>query len=175
MAMPEWLPYVGSVTGCIGAVTGISGAIMGFVSYRRTGHLKALDLRLQLRKAEADLHDAVNGLPNLLEQANRSRANVSAAIGMYQSGQFKLWTEEYGKDTATIETMIQELPAAGATYSKMSHSDLESALVRVHVQQQKAQRLRDKYRAALAADDRTREQIQADARARVQAMRDGGR
>jgi len=43
MAAPNWVSYVGMVTG-------ISGAIMGYISYRRSGQIKALDLRLELAK-----------------------------------------------------------------------------------------------------------------------------
>jgi len=53
MAEPHWTAYVGIVTGAIGAVTGIAGAIMGFIGYRRSTAIKALDLRLDLRKGIA--------------------------------------------------------------------------------------------------------------------------
>src|SRR6266576_178116 len=50
--MNEWPPYVGVVTGIVGMITGVTGACLGYLGYRRSGRVKALDLRLELRKAE---------------------------------------------------------------------------------------------------------------------------
>jgi hypothetical protein len=41
---------LGSVTGIIGAITGPAGCILGVLSYRRSQQIKALYLRLELRK-----------------------------------------------------------------------------------------------------------------------------
>lgn len=59
MSDPDWLSYAG-------VITGIAGATMGYISYRRTGKMKTLDLRLELRKAVNDLRSSVESLPSLL-------------------------------------------------------------------------------------------------------------
>jgi hypothetical protein len=51
------MSFVGVITGVVGTVTGIAGAAMGYVGYRRSVKMKALDLRLELRKAENTLRD----------------------------------------------------------------------------------------------------------------------
>jgi hypothetical protein len=85
MADSTWLGYVGVVTGGIGAVTGISGAVMGYIGYRYSRSMKALDLRLQLRKDESDFRACVENLPALLDLAKQSRIRVLAATGLGRS------------------------------------------------------------------------------------------
>ena len=69
MADAVMLGYVGAITGVLGACTGIFGAVMGVVAYRRAGALKAIDLRLDLRRLDGDLTRAVKGLSGLLTYA----------------------------------------------------------------------------------------------------------
>ena len=78
--MPDfWLSIIGAVTGTIGAVTGIVGAILGYRGYRSSKNVKALDLRLELRRAESDLRAGVEELPGLMEHAKNSRMEVASA------------------------------------------------------------------------------------------------
>jgi len=50
MSDPAWLPYVGPVTGVIGMVAGVAGVWISVANYRRVSSMRALDLRLELRK-----------------------------------------------------------------------------------------------------------------------------
>jgi len=43
MVNPSWTDYVGAVAGVVGMLTGIFGAIMGYIGYRRSNQIKALD------------------------------------------------------------------------------------------------------------------------------------
>jgi len=166
MPDPSWLPYLGAVTGGVGAFTGIAGAIMGFVSYRRSGNIKALDLRLVLRKDQEILRRIVNELPPLIDRAKDSRLRMaSARTGGVTSGAIKYWNDEREIDLATAKSLQTQLPELDFDYSKLTHSDLESQIVAVHSRQLTATQLQQKYLAALAADDRAREQIEADMRA----------
>ena len=79
MPAPDWVSY-------LGAVTGLAGSVMGFISLRRSTTMKALDLRLELRKAEVDLLSLFRSLQPLLERAKLSRDRVNAARGMLRSG-----------------------------------------------------------------------------------------
>ena len=56
MTDPHWTSYVGMATGIVGAITGVSGAIMGYIGYRKSSQNKALDLRLELKKAVANIN-----------------------------------------------------------------------------------------------------------------------
>jgi hypothetical protein len=164
MSDPVWLSYAGALTGVVGAVTGISGAVMGYVAYRRSGELKALDLRLELRKSESELQRTVEELPARLEYAKKSHIAVASAIGMFGSGAFKRWDTDWQADLASVRSLPTELPPANFDYASASHSELEARLVAVHALRGKAAHIQEKYEAALAADDKEREHIRADHR-----------
>jgi hypothetical protein len=170
MPEPGWLNYVGAITGIIGAVTGVAGAIMGYISYRHSESLKALDLRLELRKAETDLRSTVQELSALLTRAKQSHTNVAAAMGLANSGAIALWMSGWQADHAAVRSLEGELPDANSDYSHAKHRELEAKLVGVHELGTRATRVRDKYLAELAADDADRAHIRADMRARTQAM-----
>jgi hypothetical protein len=75
-----------TVTGIVGAITGPAGSVLGWISYRRSQRVKALDLRLELRKQVSDLRAVVEALPDLLNQSRASRTAVNAAMGVLKSG-----------------------------------------------------------------------------------------
>jgi hypothetical protein len=99
MADSTWLSYVGVVTGLIGAITGVAVATMGFISYRRSGQMKAQDMRVELRKATNDLRTTVQNLIPLLESAKRSHTNIAAATGLGGSG--AVTGRQYGAKTGS--------------------------------------------------------------------------
>lgn len=167
MSDPTWVSYVGAVTGSIGAVTGIAGAVMGFIGYRRSGELKAIDLRLELRKTENSLRVLLANLPKLIEDANASRTAVFAATGRMGSGVSEMWFSDYQRDLEAAEALGKRLPEQNNSYDGYSHSDLESKLVLIDGILSEAGMLQKKYQASLAEDDAAREQIRADVRART--------
>ncbi len=170
MSDPIWLSYAGVITGTIGAITGIAGATMGYISYRRTGRMKALDLRLELRKSVNDLRSTVESLPSIMEQAKGSRISVLNARGLFRSSIMDQWNAELEKDISAVTLLKSELPDSSATFENLTHSGLEAKLVTVHATQSKAAGLREKYRTSLASDDKEREHIRADQRAHTPAM-----
>ena len=169
--MPEtaWLSYVGAITGVIGAVTGIAGAAMGFISYRKTGELKQLELRLELRRRLSDLHAVVDELPALLQRAKRSRTAVAAATGRRGSGAMQHWSETWQKDLDEAEKIVSEAPEAGETYKDMVLADLEGRLASLHSQHVRALSLRDQYVSELEADNKERDHLREDMRVQTQA------
>lgn len=169
MADSTWLSYVGVVTGLIGAITGVAVATMGFISYRRSGQMKAQDMRVELRKATNDLRTTVQNLIPLLESAKRSHTNIAAATGLGGSGALKQWQSDFKADLSAVELLESEVPDLNASYECLTHSELESKLVEVHSVQSKAMQLSKKYHATLAADDKEREHIRADVRVNTQA------
>jgi hypothetical protein len=166
VAEPHWAGYVGMVTGLIGAITGIAGAIMGYVSYRRSNRFKALDLRLELRKAVNDIHAEIPQLRELIDKANRSRRNVSAARGMRGSGRMGIWDDEIKADRGKIVKLSNRAPKPESNYHTMSEKELESELVTVHQLQGEIRSLRDKYSEAIRSDEEQSKQLREDERAR---------
>lgn len=71
MAEPAWITYAGAIGGIIGTVTGLAGCIMGYISYRRSEDFKSQELRINLKKSEAELHSIANELPNLINKGQR--------------------------------------------------------------------------------------------------------
>lgn len=164
MAEPHWTAYVGMATGILGAVTGISGAIMGYISYRRSNSIKALDLRLELRKAVNGIDADLSGLGKLMDYANKSRQRVAAATGKAQSGAMVLWDKEFGEDKAKLESLLGKAPSSSESYDCLSPTELESKLVAAHKLQGEISQLKGKYQASLAADDEERKEIREDMR-----------
>ena len=172
MPDPTWLSYVGAATGIFGSITGSAGLALGYIGYRRSQELKALDLRLELRKAESDLRASVQELPDLLQRSRQSRTAVSAARGMARTGAFEGWKAAWENDMAASTLLAGELPEANKDYHDTKHRDLESKLVEVHALAARASRLRGKYLGELAADDRERDHIREDMRVQTQARLD---
>jgi uncharacterized protein YukE len=173
MSDPILLNYIGGASGIIGAITGTVGAMMGYVSYRHSEQIKALDLRLELRKAENALRSIVRDLPSLLDDAKASRTNLSAVTGAQGSRAFTQWMENWEADNVTIESLIDKLLDRKETYAGFSSADLESRLVAAHSIELMATELRQKYQAALLADDERRKQIRPEIRGMSQGNLEG--
>jgi hypothetical protein len=154
--VPMTLGSINAVTGIIGAITGPTALVLAWISYRRWQQVKALDLRLELRKQASDVRAAVAELPDLLEQSRASRIAVLAGMGALQSG---TWKAELESDLYTAQALARELPNADEAYHRLKHRDLETKLVKVHAIAARATRLRNKYLRALASDDKEREHI----------------
>lgn len=166
MNIPTWLPLA---TGTIGAISGIIGSILGYKGYRRSQEMKALDLRLELRKADTDHRLTVEALVPLLRQARESRAEVLGALGTLRSGAFEAWVGQWQEDLKRAEAMLSGLPTTPSDYLGVNHRDLESRLVALHLERRLADGLRDKYREYLAWDAKQVDEIRADRRSEVQA------
>ena len=156
MAEPHWISYVSIVTGSVGAVTGIAGAIMGFVGYRRSNKLKALDLRLELRKAVCDAHITLRQSRELILAADQSRMAVLAARGLSQSGNMKSWKGEVEASNKKLVKLHERIPAEGIDYKTFGTSELESELVAVHRCKKEIEIIRDKYISAMHSDEESR-------------------
>lgn len=166
MSDPGWMGYVGMTTGVVGAITGVAGAIMGYVSYRRSNSLKSLDLRIELRKAVNVAQSSLQQLEKLIEYANKSREAVASAMGRFKSGMMEKWKKEVEADKNAVKLLFQNAPAADKSYDDLTPKELESTLVEVHRLQVQIDEIRNKYEAAVRADDEERKHIREDVRTR---------
>jgi hypothetical protein len=167
MLTPATLGIIGAVTGIVGAITGIAGFVLGWTNHRRLQQIKALDLRLELRKQVSDVRALVEALPDLLERSRASRSAVLAATGQLRTGAFEIWKAVLERDLKTAQALARELPEANETYQRSKYQNLETKLVEVHALAAKAARLHDKYLTELASDDKEREHIRAGSRLRL--------
>jgi hypothetical protein len=166
MFSPGTLGMIGAVTGIVGATTGLAGLVFSWINYQRAQQIKALDLRLELRKQVCEVRAVVDELADLLQRSRKSRLAVRAAKGSAQSGAVVGWIAEWESDLKAAHDLAREVPNSDETYQHSEHPSLETKLVEVHALATKAARLRDKYQKELASDDREREDIRADIRAR---------
>jgi hypothetical protein len=157
----DWLIYFGAITGTIGAITGITGAIVAGRAHRFTKQVKAQDLRMQLRTALVEYRLIVEALPPLIEYVSQSRQRVMSAKG--GGGNLHLWLEQQTKDLAAARTLEMGLPNSATTYYDLDPQALEDKIVALHRQRIEADRLKSKYEAELAADEKARAAIEDSA------------
>lgn len=165
MASPDWLSYLSLAFGVIGTVSGC-------LAYRRTGQLKTLDLRIELRRTDVDLRHLVLNLPAKLEYAKRSYRAASAASGSYHSGATKKWLCDFEDDLLTLKALEDRLPAADDDYQSKDSSSMESEIVKRHKLLVEARELAAKYAESVASDDKRRENIREDIRTAIKERKE---
>lgn len=158
MSAPAWLSYVGAVTGIVGTVVAIVGAIVAIVSYRRVAKIKALDLRLEVRKLETDVDHALSLLPTQIEDAKQSRIAIKSATGSLQTGWMQNWLRGAEADRAAMIRQHGEFKAAIPDHKSMTEDELETRSIELHQLKTKIDGYIEKYRASRAEDDQEREQ-----------------
>ncbi|MDP9891542.1 transposase-like protein [Variovorax boronicumulans] len=167
MTNTDLLSYVGAITGVIGAVTGISGAIMGYLSYRKAGAIKSLELRLELMKIGVEVFQKADDLGALLARAKRSRDAVAAATGMYKSGAREKWIQQFAADEESLTAINESVDALNIDYSQSTLQQLEKAIGELHAFRVVVNGISARYTASISEDDRSREVLRDQTRARV--------
>lgn len=142
MSGPVTLGIIGAVTGIVGAITGLAGLVLGWINYRRFQQIKALDLRLELRKQVSDVRAVVEALPDVLERSRASHIAVLAAMGVSRSGASESWKAAWESDLKAAQGLACEVPDADETYQRSKHQNLETKLVEIHALATKAAGLR---------------------------------
>jgi hypothetical protein len=140
-------------------VTGIFGAVMGFVGYRRSNQIKALDLRLELRKALGDTHESLSTLRPLMDNATGSRRGILAAKSSARSGAMVAFERMVEVDRAALDNIAPTIRSEDADFAAMSAEQLESEIVAIHKIKTSLSALFEKYRGEMAKDDEDRRQL----------------
>jgi len=164
MADPHWTSYVGMVTG-------IAGAIMGYVGYRKSNQIKALDLRIELKRAEADIIFSFKKLREQMDEGNKSRMRVLSAIGKFDSGMMEKWKDAFELDEIEINELANRLPDEYTNYDNLVPKELEAKLIESHKIQRNIQKLSKKYSEAMAWDDEQRKHLREDMHTRARERR----
>jgi hypothetical protein len=160
------LSYVGAITGVIGALTGIAGSIMGYLSYRKSNEVKALELRLELTKLGQDTFFKADSLGELMLRAKRSREAVSAAMGTRKSGAMTHWHSQYAADEQSLDGINESIDELNIDYSSADLKAMETALGEVHSLRSIVIAIADRYTASVEEDDRNREFLRDQVHAR---------
>lgn len=154
MAVPDWVTYVSLAGGVIGTVSGC-------MAYRRTGRMKALDLRLELRKADKDLRDLIGGLRDHLHQADISRRALATTSGGIKSGAMTAWQDQLELDLSLVDYLEATMPSGRDDYRGLNVERLESLLVDRHDLRTEAMKLHGKYQTSMDRDGKQREELAA--------------
>ncbi len=149
--LPPWVPSLGTVTGVVGLVTGI-------ISLRRVKSLKALDLRVELKKLVVDTDEALTHALQFNRDAHQSRVAVLAATGLAGSSAMDNSREQVARDQSVIVGMRSAFDALRQN-DKLKSAELERRLVEVHSLHRRTQRLIEKYDTEIAKDDKQRDRI----------------
>ncbi|WP_223573884.1 hypothetical protein [Xanthomonas citri] len=173
MSEQSWLAYAGAVAGVIGAITGVAGALLALLAFRRTGQLKSLDMRLELRRTESTLQSDIHDLLPLLERSKTSRTRLASAQSMLNSGATKHWFSQWSADMAIADELVSSSSVLDVDCFLMSQTELESRLVTVYKLQRRVSDLTNKYEQFLIEDEAGREQVQTNNRLITQARMDG--
>jgi hypothetical protein len=162
MTNSDLLSYIGAITGVIGAITGIAGAFMGYLSYRKTNEIKALELRLEIMKTGVDLFQKAADLADLLSRAKRSRNAVAAAMGTRQSGAYERWVRQHTADEESLDSINDSVDQLNIDYSKVSLRELERAIGEINGLRTIVMGITERYVGSIADDDRNREFIREE-------------
>ena len=147
--LKQWSPYIGTFTG-------LAGLIVGIAAYIRSGRSRALDLRLEIHKAENATRALLDELPALIDHANSSRTSINIATGHLNTADQLRWNQTCQMDRSKVAALWGQLPERGVDYRRLPSEELEAALVAIDEVRVKAGRLREKYRGSMSADDRVR-------------------
>jgi len=164
-----------TVAAVVGALTGVVALLVSYLTHHRVQTIKSLDLRVELRKQIAEVTATINELPDLLTRSRKSRDAVLSALGTFRTGHHEQWKVTWAGDLETARGFADQLPSADDKFLKAKPHELEQRLLDVHALGLKATRLRDKYLAELASDDRDRDHLRASMCDRVNQAREGSR
>lgn len=162
MANADWPGYVGMATG-------IFGAGMGFLAYRRTNQIKALDLRLELRKGLGEARESITTIRELMASAAGSRRANLAARGLSKSGNMVALEQSLEADRAAVEQIAASILSEGTDFAALSEAQLETELINAHKIKTSLAKFVEKYRSELAADADARTQMAHQATAMAAA------
>jgi hypothetical protein len=160
MADPHWTSYVGMASG-------MAGVLMAFFSGMKINKIKSLDLRIEFKRTLIDSDRELNSLQERMAQANRSRTNMSAALGRTGSGMMKQWAEDFEKNQGKLERLKLEIPDKDEKYGKLKPSELEDKLIEIHALQGRISTLTDFYTESMKKDEDDGRQLKDDRRASI--------
>jgi hypothetical protein len=150
----------------------IGGLLVSPLALWRAGRVRVLDLRTTVHKDAAELRLALEDLAGTIPRAIQSREHVAAATG--QAGALQQFRTEADADIAAVAALRVRLSGIEPIRLLASYSTVEAKVVTAHEVRLRVQQLREKYKAAAAADAQEGEHLRAAVEARVRAARAPG-
>lgn len=150
--MGDW---IGTVASGVGVLIAIYSAVRSNQANKRVDQIKALDLRLDLRKTLGDTHESLATLRGLIAEAETSRPAVLSMQGNL-GGALDGFNRMVAADRTRLEAIVTPLPSEDTDYSSYTPEQLEAEIVTVHRIAASLATMKDQYRAHLAQDDEAR-------------------
>ncbi len=150
-----------AISGVIGTFTGVIALVVSIKNHARISEMKALDLRLEINRAFNNLDVVLSGIGGYLDSVHQSHINVLAATGRGQSGEMKLFEDEFASDKARLRSLLGTQPRQELRYEKHVPNELETILVSVHAFHVQISELRAKYQRLFESDEQRRKEIRA--------------
>lgn len=105
-------------------------AYVAVLAYRRSGKKTLLDLRIQLRSADDEIHRRVRRLEGKLTDTKVAVESSLTAMGAANSGAMQRHRAEHQRRIEALDALRAELPPVGASYPAADIADIESEIVR---------------------------------------------
>jgi len=142
-----------------------SSLLVSILALWRAGRGRALDLRTSALKDVAELRSTLGDLLEKIPTAVQSRRNASTALG--NTGATERFCRSADEDTGEIQGLVTRLNDAAQTSVHAPYAEVEQVALIAREVRTRAQQLVDKYAAAWAQDEASREYLRRAAADRV--------
>jgi hypothetical protein len=150
--MSDW---IGIVVSGVSVLIAVYSAAAARRANQRVDQIKALDLRLELRKTLGDTHESLSVLRELIAEAEVSRPRVLSMQGNL-GGALTGFNQMVAADRTRLDAMVAPLPSEVTDYSSHTPEQLEKEIVTVHRIAANLATMNAKYRAELEQDNEAR-------------------
>jgi hypothetical protein len=137
----------------IPASLAIGGGVIAYLAYRRAAGGRRIDLQGEVAKERDSLISLAETLPELIKMAKQSRIALADSQGHLGSEAMQQWLDELEVDVAEAKLLSSQVPAADFEPTHRSVMELDIKLVEILAVSIRANRLADKYRLSLSADE----------------------
>lgn len=163
------MSLTGAVGGVIGSVVGIGSAWVAHRAGQRSLEMKALDLRMEIRKSMHLLNYGIGKLEDQMAQAFKSRALNAAVSGTLKSGEMVNWRAQFDADSSELNDLKHALEILAPDFAQRTAYEMEALLVELDGQAHRVKMLLGHYRASVAEDELVRQR----AKTKLQATQTG--
>lgn len=128
-------------------------AVIAYLAYRRLARGRGVDLHGEVANERDSLRSVVETLPDLMALAKQSRIAIAESQGLLGSEAMQQWLQELEADVTEAKLLGSQVPAADIEPAEQSVMGLDIRLVEILALSIPANKLADKYRLSLSADE----------------------
>ncbi|HEV2471190.1 MAG TPA: hypothetical protein VGS41_00890 [Chthonomonadales bacterium] len=133
--------------------------LVSVVALWRSGRVRVLDRRTELRGDLADLRPRVDALERVISDAVQSRVRANSAVGLGRSGAEVMFKKAAEDDSATVQEFRRELDEIDRVPVLAGYRRIEKKMVAARTLRTRFEQLADKYAAAAREDEATRKHL----------------